>query len=208
MSTLKYYLVIIFIGVVALPVRAQKQTPPPGGKPKDFVLPAKKVGQLKNGLKSTLVQYGSVPKVTVNLIIKTGNVNESPNEVWLADLTGDMMKEGTTTMDFKTISRKVAAMGGEIGIGVGGDQTTVSGSVLSEFAPELIKIMADVVMNPALPASEIDRLKSDLKRQLSVQKSQPQSQAIESSTALFIRVIRMAERSRRRRCLIRTQLIW
>jgi predicted Zn-dependent peptidase len=40
---------------------------------------------------------------------------------------------------------------------VGGDQTNVSGSVLSEFAPELIKIMADVVMNPALPSSEIDR---------------------------------------------------
>src|SRR6187455_555483 len=166
MSTLKYYFIIIFIGIVTFPVGAQKQTPPPGGKPKDFVLPAKKVSQLKNGLKSTMVQYGSVPKVTVNLIIKTGNVNEGPNEVWLADLTGDMMNEGTTTMDFKTISRKVAAMGGEINIGVGGDQTNVSGSVLSEFAPELIKIMADVVMNPTLPASEIERLKSDLKRQL------------------------------------------
>ena len=88
--------------------------------------------------------------MSVNLIIKTGNVNEGPNEVWLADLTGELMKEGTNTMDFKTISRKVAAMGGEINIGVGADQTTVSGSVLSEFAPDLIKIMADVVMNPAL----------------------------------------------------------
>ena len=106
MSTLKYYFIIIFIGIVALPVGAQKQTPPPGGKPKDFVLPAKKVSQLKNGLKSTMVQYGSIPKVTVNLIIKTGNVNEGPNEVWLADLTGELMKEGTTTMDFKTISRE------------------------------------------------------------------------------------------------------
>ena len=185
MSTLKYFFIIIFIGIVAFPVLGQKQTPPPGGKPKDFVLPEKKVSQLKNGLKSTMVQYGSIPKVTVNLIIKTGNVNEGPNEVWLADLTGELMKEGTTTMDFKTISRKVAAMGGEINVGVGSDQTTISGSVLSEFAPELIKIMADVVMNPALPASEIERLKGDLKRQLSVQKSQPQSQAIESFNSII-----------------------
>lgn len=185
MRTLKYYFIIISIGLITFPVLGQKQTPPPGGKPKDFVLPAKKVSQLKNGLKSTMVQYGSIPKVTVNLIIKTGNVNEGPNEVWLADLTGDLMKEGTTTMDFKTISRKVAAMGGEINIGVGGDQTNISGSVLSEFAPDLIKIIADVVINPALPASEIDRLKSDLKRQLSVQKSQPQSQAIESFNSII-----------------------
>ena len=177
-------LLVVFIGVTA---EAQKQTPPPGGNPKDFVLPQKKVSQLKNGLKATLVQYGSVPKVNVSLVIKTGNVNEGPKEVWLADLTGELMKEGTTNMDFKTISRKVAAMGGEINIGVGPDNTTVSGSVLSEFASELIKVIADVVMNPALPASEVERLKDDLKRQLSVQKSQPQSQAIESFNSIIFK---------------------
>jgi len=74
---------------------AQKQTPPAGGQPKDFVLPAKKADQLKNGLRSTLVQYGSIPKVSINIIVKTGNVHEAANEVWLADLTGNLMQEGT-----------------------------------------------------------------------------------------------------------------
>lgn len=181
----KRYFLLILLTIVSYYSFSQKQTPPAGGTPKDFVLPEKKVSQLKNGLKSTMVQYGSIPKVNVNMIIKTGNVNEGPQEVWLADLTGMLMKEGTKTMDFKTISRKVAAMGGEINIGVGADQTFVSGSVLSEYAPELIKIMADVLINPAFPASEVERLKSDLKRQLSVQKSQPQSQAIESFNSII-----------------------
>lgn len=185
MKTLKFIFAILTVVLIGFTTVAQKQTPPAGGNPKDFVLPEKKVNELKNGLKSTLVQYGSVPKVNVSLIVKTGNVNEGPNEVWLADLTGDLMKEGTTSMDFKTISRKVAAMGGEINIGVGPDNTTISGSVLSEFAPDLIKVIADVVMNPALPAAQIERLKSDLKRQLSVQKSQPQSQAIESFNSII-----------------------
>ena len=178
MKNLKHLLFAGLIFGFAFAV-AQKQTPPLGGTPKDFVLPEKKINQLPNGLRSSMVQYGAIPKVSINLIIKTGNIHEASNEVWLADLTCNLMKEGTTTMDFKTIAKKVAAMGGEINIGVGPDQTFVSGSVLSEFAPDLIRIMADVVMNPAMPASELDRLKSDLKRQLSVQKTVPQSQAQE-----------------------------
>jgi len=59
------------------------------------------------------------------------------------------------------------------------DQMTISGSVLSEFAGDLISIMSDIVINPAFPAGEVERLKNDLKRQLAVQKSQPQALATE-----------------------------
>jgi zinc protease len=178
MRKINFLLAIAFtlIGITTL---AQKQTPPPGGTPRDFKLPAKKLQSLPNGMKATLVQYGSIPKVNINLIIKTGNVHEAASQIWLADLTGNLMKEGTTTMNFATISKKVAAMGGEINVSTGMDQTTVSGSVLSEFAGDLIAIMSDIVKNPAFPATEVDRLKNDLKRQLAVQKSQPQAQATE-----------------------------
>ena len=169
---------LVFVFAV-VNTNAQKQTPPPGGTPKDFKLPEKQVKTLTNGLRSTLVHYGALPKVDVQLIIKTGNVHEAENEVWLGDLTGLLLKEGTTTMNFKTISKKVAGMGGEVNINTGMDNVTISGSVLSEFAPELIKVIGDIVINPAFPASELERLKSDLKRQLTVQKSVPQSQAQE-----------------------------
>ena len=185
MKKFNYLFSILLACAVAVNALAQKQTPPAGGKPKDFVLPQKKNSQLKNGLKSMLVQYGTIPKVNVNLIIKTGNVHEGPNEVWLADLTSELMKEGTTSMDFKIISKKVAAMGGEISVSTGSDQTFISGSVLSEFAPDLIKIIADIAMHPAFPAAAVERLKSDLKRQLSVQKSVPQSQATEKFNSII-----------------------
>jgi zinc protease len=167
---------LVLMGTVAI---AQKQTPPAGGTPKGFTLPAKNTRTLPNGLKATLVQFGAVPKVNVNLIIKTGNVHEAANQVWLADLTGNLLKEGSTTQNLKTIAKKVAAMGGEINVNTGMDQVTITGSVLSEFAGDLIAIMSDLVMNPAFPTSELDRLKSDLKRQLAVQKQQPQQQASE-----------------------------
>lgn len=171
-----YLLICVAITLQAF---AQKQTAPAGGTPKDFKLPEKKVKQLANGLRSTLVPYGAVPKADVQLIIKTGNVHEAADEVWLSDLTGLLMKEGTTTKTFKEISKKVAGMGGNIDVSTGMDNVTISGSVLSEFVPELVKVIADIAINPALPAGELERLKTDLKRQLTVQKSVPQSQASE-----------------------------
>lgn len=158
---------------------AQKQNPPAGSAPHDFKLPAKKVNTLPNGLRSTLVEYGVTPKVTVSVIVKTGNVHEGTDEVWLADFTGKLINEGSTSLDAKALAKKVALMGGELNISTGLNQTTLSGSVLSEYAPELIKVLADVVMHPAFPAKEVERLKNDLKRGLSVQKSIPQSQALE-----------------------------
>jgi zinc protease len=163
----------------ATALQAQKQTPPPGGKAKDFKLPAKKEQKLTNGLKTVLVQYGTIPKVNISLIIKTGNVHEDSNQVWLADLTGRLMREGTAKMNFAEISKKAAQMGGSLNVSVGPTQTTINGSVLSEFAGDFIKLLADVVMNPSFPASELERLKGDFKRRLAVQKSVPQSQAQE-----------------------------
>jgi predicted Zn-dependent peptidase len=157
----------------------EKQTPPAGGKAKDFKLSAKKEKTYPNGLATTTVQYGTIPKATISLIIKTGNVHEGPDEVWLADLTGRLLREGTTNMNFAALSKKAAQMGGELNVSVGPNQTTISGSVLSEYSADFIRLIADVAMNPAFPASDLERLKGDLKRQLAVQKAVPQAQAQE-----------------------------
>ena len=168
---------LLFLAFV-VPVRAQ-QTPPEGGQPKDFKLPEKVTFTLDNGLQATLVQYGALPKVTANLIMRTGNINEETDEVWLADLMGDLMKEGTQTRSASQIAEEAARMGGQVNVGVGLDQTFVSGNVLSEFGTDLIALMADVIRHPAFPESEIDRLRRDRIRQLSIQKSQPNSIALE-----------------------------
>jgi predicted Zn-dependent peptidase len=185
MKTMKQYFVLLSIILAFSSVKAQKQSPPPGGTPKDFKLPQKESVKLKNGLTATLVQYGTIPKVDISVIVKTGNIHEAADQIWLADLTGNLMREGTTTMDFQTIASKVAAMGGEVNIVTGPNQTTISGSVLSEFAPDLVRVLADIVMNPSFPASEMERLRNDLKRQLTVQRSVPQAQAIEKFSSVI-----------------------
>jgi predicted Zn-dependent peptidase len=175
----KIILIATIIYISASSGIAQKETPPAGGTAKDFKLSEKKNQKYANGLKSTFVLYGDIPKVNISLIIKTGNVHETNDQQWLADLTCNMLKEGTEQLNFTAFAKKAAMMGGNLNVSVGLAQTTISGSVLSEYAPDFIKLISEMVMKPAFPASELERLKSDLKRQLTVQKAVPQAQAQE-----------------------------
>jgi len=163
----------------------QKQAPPAPAQPRDFRVPAPREFKLDNGLEVTLVNYGTVPKVTVELSVLTGNANEAANQVWLADLTSDLMAEGTLTQSATDISTAAARMGGSLDITVGPDRTEIAGDVLSEFAPEMTRLIADVARSPKFPEAEVPRLKADMLRQLSIAKSQPQQLALEKFRGLM-----------------------
>src|SRR5688572_8611764 len=87
-----------------------QETPPAGGQPKDFKLSEKTKAKLPNGLQTTLVKYGNLPKVTISLVVSTGSIHETASQTGLAALTGEMIRQGSKKMDFKTLSKKVAAM--------------------------------------------------------------------------------------------------
>jgi zinc protease len=176
---MKRTILTLAIALFATSAFAQKQTPPAPGTPKNFSLPEIRRFDLPNGLKVRFVPYGEMPKTTIRLAVQTGNVDEGPNEVWLADLMGDLLEQGTTNRTAEQIAREAALMGGALNISVVSNQTFFDGDVFSESAPALVNLIADVVRNPRFPESELTRLKADRIRQLSIARSTPQSLAQE-----------------------------
>jgi predicted Zn-dependent peptidase len=166
-------------------LRADKQQPPPPAAPKGFSVPQPKTFTLENGLGVTLVPYGTVPKVTVRLAVLTGNANEAAKEVWLADIVGDMLTEGTATRTASQIAEDAARMGGSIDVTVGENRTEIGGDVLSEFGPTLVALVADVARHPKFPETDFARVKADRLRQLSIAHSQPQPLAQEKFRAVL-----------------------
>ena len=175
---------IVFALLAALlgsgrPAAAERQAPPPAGPPKPFDVPAPRRFALDNGLHVTFVAYGAIPKVRVELEVRAGNVDEPAEEVWLADLTGRMLAEGTRTRSAAEVSEAAARMGGSLDVSVGAETTEVAGDVLSEFGPDFVRLVADVVEHPALPEGEVVRIKTDLERELAIARSQSQQLALE-----------------------------
>ena len=168
--------------VAALPAGAQqpaREVPPPLGAPKAFTLPPKREITLANGMQVTFVPFGTIPKVSVYTMVGTGHIDEGGNEVALADITGEMMREGTATRTATQIAEEVAGMGGELSVFVGDDRTQVGGAVLSERGPDMVRLEADLLRNPRFPESELARIVANKSREVAIARSQPQPLAQE-----------------------------
>ena len=171
----------LFLGVgllAATPVFAQRQTPPEGGPAKAFSVPANETYTLGNGMKVTLVPYGIIPKVTVSAVIDAGAVNEGSDHGGVSGLTADLMKEGTQSLTSEQLADVTAKMGSTLDLAANMDQTIAQLDVLSEFGPQAVKVLADVLQHPRLPQSELERLKNDALRQIAVRTSRPQTVAL------------------------------
>jgi len=162
--------------------RPPVEQPPPPGTPRDFRLPDKTTRTLPSGLEITFIEFGETPKVTIAASVRTGNLDEGAR-TWLADLTGEMMKEGAGDRNSTQIAEQAAQMGGALGVSVGPDETTVAIDVLSEFGPQAVALVADVLRRPRLPESELERLRRNFERQLALSRTQPDALAVEAMLA-------------------------
>ncbi|MFC6620326.1 M16 family metallopeptidase [Novosphingobium panipatense] len=169
------------LAIVPMPALA-RETPPAAAPAKPFALPPLTELTLPNGMKVTMAQHGNVPKVTILATVRTGNIDDGQN-VWLADLTGTLMQKGAGGRDANQLAEAAAGMGGNLSLTTGPDSTSAMIDVLSDSAPAAIGLVADVLQRPDFPASELEKVKADLGRTLTVAKSTPGSIASEAFAA-------------------------
>ncbi len=162
-----------------------RETPPPGFAAKPFNVPVRETYTLKNGMKVSLVPYGTVPLVTVRAIATFGNLNETDKQVWLADLMAALMKEGAGKRTGPQLAEAAAGMGGQLNVSAGLDATTVSVNALGDFASDAVKLVAEVWQHPTFPASELERNRANLLRRVVVARSSPQALASEEYARLI-----------------------
>jgi zinc protease len=165
--------VLIALAACTFSFGQQKEQPPEGGPPKPFHLAQTQDFTLANGMKVTVVPYGALPRVAIRAFVDAGGVNEKEGQVWLSRLTGLLLKEGTKSRSGEQLAQEAADTGAQLEVIPGVEFTSIGGVALSDHANQFITLIADVLMNPSLPASEAPRLKADLARELAVAKTEP-----------------------------------
>jgi len=153
---------------------ATAQDRPAVGPERPFQLAPRVEKTLANGLRVVVTRQTAVPKVTVTLTILSGFASDPPDLTGLAQMTADIVQEGTKTRNSRQIRREAFAMGGSLSAGVSQDFSSLSTRGLAEYAARLIDLVGDVAMNPTIPEDELAILRQQHLQTVARQKSSPQ----------------------------------
>lgn len=131
---------------------------------------------LDNGLTVLILEDHRFPSVFVQLNISgAGGLYEPAERPGLANVTAQMLREGTTSRTSKQIAEEVEALGATVSAsaGFGADAASLTASGLSDNFDQWFALFTDILLNPTFPASELNKLKERLKVQLRQQRSSP-----------------------------------
>jgi len=153
---------------------ASAQDRPAVGPERPFQLAPRVEKTLPNGLRVIVTRQTAIPKVSITLTVLSGYSSDPADLTGLASMTADLIQEGTKSKNSRQIRRDVFGMGGSLSAAASQDFTSVSVRGLSEFAPRLIDLVADVAMNPTIPEDELAILKQQHLQSVAQQKASPQ----------------------------------
>ncbi len=146
--------------------------PKPGPQPKMSLPPIDKT-KLSNGLELWMVEQNELPIVSMNLVLKTGSVNEPEDRTGVAGMTSQLLDDGTKTRSAVDIANQLQSIGANMGSGSGFDSTTVSMQTLTKNLDQALDIYSDVIQNPVFPAKELESLRARSLIGLRQQRSNP-----------------------------------
>ncbi|SHL08754.1 M16 family metallopeptidase [Rhodothermus profundi] len=132
---------------------------PPVGPPPEVSFPEVQQATLSNGLKVLLVERHAVPVVNFQLILDAGYAADQFARPGTATLAMNMLDEGTTSRTALEISDELDRLGARLGTGSDLDVSTVYFSTLRDRLDPSLELFADVVLRPAFPEADFQRLK-------------------------------------------------
>lgn len=150
-----------------------RKTAPAPLAPRPFNLPIPVETTLANGLKVVVVEDRRLPIVSFRLAFKTGAAHDAPNLTGLTGMMTAMLNEGTETRSSLEIAEQVERLGASLGASAGADSTVIAASALTQFADDVLELLADIVLNPVFPEDELNLQRDNAKQGLIAQRAQP-----------------------------------
>jgi predicted Zn-dependent peptidase len=134
-----------------------RKTPPAPGPAVVFSPPKIEEARLANGIRILHVERRELPIVALQVSADRGADQAGPG---VASFAASMLLQGTKTRSAIAISDEFGRLGAAFGAGADYDSVGVGARCLTPKLPEVLALLADIVINPAFDAAELKRERS------------------------------------------------
>lgn len=131
---------------------------------------------LPNGLSLMILEDHRLPTVTFRMVVPgAGGCFDPEGKEGLAGFTASLMSAGTRRLDRQGIAREMERTAASVRISAGPSATDadIEGDCLAEYFPEILRLTAELVLEPTFPEPELDQTRSLALASLAQQRSDP-----------------------------------
>src|SRR6476661_10998063 len=148
-------LALLAVQSVATAQGAVDRTKPPElGPPPRVSLPPIMTRQLANGLKLMIVEQHELPLADFVLIVGSGGTSDPTGKTGVANLTAQMLREGTTSRKSLDIADQTSFLGISLFPKASSESSTLSLHTPITQLDSALALFADVALHPSFPANE------------------------------------------------------
>ncbi|MEJ7624923.1 MAG: pitrilysin family protein [Pyrinomonadaceae bacterium] len=140
---------------------------------------------LDNGLRVVIFEDGRLPLVSFRLAFYHGDANDPEGKTGLTSAMASMLSEGTRDYTSLQLAEKIERLGAGVSARASDDFTILAASSLSLYASEILGLLAEVVLRPTFPETELDLYRRNTIEHLKFQRSQPPFLAGEQAARLI-----------------------
>ncbi len=132
---------------------------PPLGPDPSFALPEIRRHAASNGMRVWTAEHREVPLISFLVLLPVGSSWDPPERPGLAALTGDLLDEGSGSLNAVEVHDALARIGAQLETEVGSDATLLELTVLKRHAARGLELLTEMVVQPRLEQRDFDRVR-------------------------------------------------
>lgn len=153
---------------------------PAPSTPRPYNFPRFERGELDNGLRFITCRFSKLPLITLLVVVDSGSAADTLGKEGLARLTARTLMEGTNKRSGVELSQTLEELGTSLDTGADWDSSILKVTFLREHLDRVLPVIWEVLLEPAFPDREVQRLKDERIADLVQIESEPRALADQS----------------------------
>ena len=156
-----------------IPSAFDRSKEPPKGPALEVAVPAVWQERLANGLRVLGIEHHEMPLVQFSMTLQGGLLLDDPNKIGVANLVGNLLKEGTKNRTPMALEEAIADLGSSITIAASKTAITIRVNTLASKFDQTYALFEEVLLEPRWDEKEFARIKEETKETIKRQQANP-----------------------------------